>query len=250
MPIRRPPSRPHWARTRRRKATRLVRREIADRRTGIEEQAALRRARVARQRQAAGKIHAQRPSSRCGGKRCCRRSSGSRRNSAEMSTGTYWAGCSSGNRRAALAQLPAPRSISVAPVADGARDLGAVRVEDRRFGAGRIVLGQLADGFEQARAERVVQELGRDAGVGRGQAGADFGDDGGAAVGGAWRRVFAGQRWDRRGWRHGGVNVRFGSRNRVLLGRLHARCATMQRALQQACTECRTASARKTDWLK
>ena len=40
---------------------------------------------------------------------------------------------------------------------------GAVLAEDGGFGARGVVLGQLGDGVEQARAQRVVEELGRDA---------------------------------------------------------------------------------------
>ena len=43
--------------------------------------------------------------------------------------------------------------------ADRARHLGAMRGEDRRFGARRVVLGQLGDRLEQVRAEAVVEEL-------------------------------------------------------------------------------------------
>jgi hypothetical protein len=60
-------------------------------------------------------------------------------------------------------------------MADRARDLAAVALEDRRFGAGRVVLGHLADRLEQPGAERVVQELRRDARMARTQAGLEFG---------------------------------------------------------------------------
>ena len=49
--------------------------------------------------------------------------------------------------------------------ADRVGDRGAVGGEDRRLGARRVVLGQLGDRLEQMRAEPVVEELGRDAGV-------------------------------------------------------------------------------------
>ncbi len=51
--------------------------------------------------------------------------------------------------------MPAPTALG---------HLGAVRGEDRRLGARRVVLGQLGDRLEQVRAEAVVEELGRDAG--------------------------------------------------------------------------------------
>ena len=46
--------------------------------------------------------------------------------------------------------------------ADRARHVGGMALEDRRLGAGGVVLVQLGDGFEQARAEPVVEELGRE----------------------------------------------------------------------------------------
>ena len=51
------------------------------------------------------------------------------------------------------------------PVPIAARDLGAVAGEDRRFGPRRVVLRQLGDRLEQARAEPVVEELRRSARV-------------------------------------------------------------------------------------
>jgi hypothetical protein len=51
---------------------------------------------------------------------------------------------------------------------------GQVFVENRRFGARRVVLGQLGNRLEQARAERVVEELGCDGGLRLQQAGGEF----------------------------------------------------------------------------
>ena len=58
-----------------------------------------------------------------------------------------------GRARAELDQLAGP---------DGARYLIGLRVQDGLLGAGRVVLGQLADALEQLRASGVVEVLGRE----------------------------------------------------------------------------------------
>ncbi len=105
------------------------------------------------------------------GKRCCTCASASRMKSAEMSIGTYCAGCNAGNRRAAFAQLPAPRSISVTPAPTDCAISLHVLVENGGLGARRIILRQRANRLEQPGAERVVQIFRGDEGIRRQQAG-------------------------------------------------------------------------------
>ena len=92
-----------------------------------------------------------------------------------MSTATYCAGRIAANSRSALAQLPAPRSISVHPGPIRARDLVGAALENGLFVARQRVLGQFADRLEQPRAERVVEELRRDRGCRSGKSGAQLG---------------------------------------------------------------------------
>jgi len=68
-----------------------------------------------------------------------------------MSIGTYNCVCSAWIRMRVLACAPLPNSISW-PQADELRDLRDVAAEDRHLGARQVVLGQLADRFEQAAA--------------------------------------------------------------------------------------------------
>jgi hypothetical protein len=56
--------------------------------------------------------------------------------------------------------------------------------ENRRLGAGRVILGQLGDGSEQPRAERIVEVFGRHARRPRAQPGQQFPADRGRVVAG------------------------------------------------------------------